>query len=230
MGVREGSVFTLEKAPPEEQPLYTLKEAARHLGLSEATLRSWVRGRSYPTREGERRSPPLIHPPGELLSFNNLIEANVLAAPRQVHGVSMARVRTALEHAQRLGYKRPLLLDLKAGLREIFIEEGGNLLALSRGSQLALREILQEYLARVERDPKGLPLRFHPRGKAHRVLLDPRVAFGKPVVRGVRTQVIASRFEAGESPESLAEDYGLSLQEVREAILFENLEGLPQVA
>ncbi|WP_337844426.1 DUF433 domain-containing protein [Thermus sp.] len=123
-----------------------------------------------------------------------------------------------------------MLLDLKAGLREIFIEEGGNLLALSRGSQLALREILQEYLARVERDPKGLPLRFHPRGKAHRVLLDPRVAFGKPVVRGVRTQVIASRFEAGESPESLAEDYGLSLQEVREAILFENLEGLPQVA
>ncbi len=230
MGVKEGAIFTLEKAPPEERPLYTLKEAARYLGLSEATLRSWVRGRSYSTREGPRYSPPLIRPPGELLSFNNLVEANVLAALRRVHGISMARVRRALEHAQKLGYERPLLLDLKAGLGEVFLEEGANLLALSRGGQLALRQILEEHLSRVERDPQGLPLRFYPRGREHWVVLDPRVAFGKPVVRGVRTQVIAARFEAGESYESIAEDYGLSPQEVQEAILFENLEGLPQAA
>jgi len=57
---------------PRDVPRYTLAQAARYVGLSPATLRSWVRGRSYPKGGESTRSEPLIKAP-DLLSFSNLI-------------------------------------------------------------------------------------------------------------------------------------------------------------
>jgi uncharacterized protein (DUF433 family) len=60
-----------------------------------ATLRSWVLGRSYPTRAGTRRFAPLIEVPSAkpcLLSFVNLVEAHVLCAIRREHDASLRRI------------------------------------------------------------------------------------------------------------------------------------------
>jgi uncharacterized protein (DUF433 family) len=215
---------------PRESPLYTLKEAAWYLGVPEATLRTWVRGRNYPVQGGAKRewSPPLIQTPGggPLLSFHNLVEANVLAALRREHRISMQRVRQAVEVAKSwLGEERPLLLDLKAGLGEVFVDRGRELLSLTRSGQVALREVLESFLKRVERDEKGLPLRFRPpvgeKVRAEWIALDPRVAFGAPMVERVQTRVLAFRYNAGEELEEIAEDYGLPPEAVREALVFE---------
>lgn len=219
-------------ADPRERPLYTLREAARYLDVPEATLRTWVRGRGYPVQRGSRRewSPPLIETPGggPLLSFYNLVEANVLAALRRERRISMHRVRRAVEAARAfLGVERPLLLDLQAGLKEVFVERGGELLSLTRSGQVALREILESFLKRVDRDEKGLPLRFRPpvgeKTRADWITLDPRVAFGAPAVERVETRVLALRYDAGEELEEIAEDYGLPPHAVREALVFEGL-------
>lgn len=215
--------------PPGDWPLYPLPQAARYLGVPLSTLRAWVQGRTFPRKEGEGRSEALIIPPSPapLLSFNNLVEANVLAALRRVHGVSMPRVRRALLYArEKLGHERPLLLDLRAGLGEIFLEDPAGLVALSRGGAIALKGLLEHYLSRVERDERGFPLRYHPfvppkEEVSRAVVLDPQVAFGAPNVRGVRTEVLARRYDLGEDLESLAQDYGLTPQEVEEAIRFE---------
>nr|WP_231291392.1 DUF433 domain-containing protein [Thermus sp. CCB_US3_UF1] len=126
-----------------------------------------------------------------------------------------------------LGKPRPLLLDLEAGLGDVFLRQGKELLALTRAGQLALQEVLESYLSRVDRDEQGIPLRFHPavgtRLRGEKVVLDPRVAFGAPTVRGVKTSVIALRFNAGEGLEEIAEDYGLGKEEVREALVFEGM-------
>ena len=62
-------------------------------------------------------------------------------------------------------------------------------------------------------------------GEADRrpIAIDPKIAFGRPVVLrvGVSTGVIADRIDAGESPADLAEDYGLSVSEIEEAIVYE---------
>ena len=52
------------------------------------------------------------------------------------------------------------------------------------------------------------------------VVIDPRVAFGRPTLSGtgVTTLSIAERFDAGESIEALAVDYGRTRDEVEEAI------------
>lgn len=223
----EGSADILE-LPAADRPLYTLRDVAIFLGIPEATLRTWVRGRSYPIQNGTAWSEPLLNTTGDsLLSFNNLVEANVLAALRKVHQVPMNRVREAIDYARRLGHPRPLLLDLKAGLGEVFLDHYGELVALSRKGQMALKAIVESYLNRVERDKQGRPLRFHPaigvQSASERVVLDPLIGYGAPTVKGIKTHVIAMRFEVGETEQELAEDYGLELADVREAILFEGL-------
>ncbi|MDP3769093.1 MAG: DUF433 domain-containing protein, partial [Dehalococcoidia bacterium] len=52
------------------------------------------------------------------------------------------------------------------------------------------------------------------------VVIDPRVGFGRPVLAGtgVTTLSIAERFDAGESIEDLAADYGRPPAEIEEAI------------
>ena len=55
------------------------------------------------------------------------------------------------------------------------------------------------------------------------VSISPVVSFGRPVLAGTRipTEILAERYDAGESLESLAEDYGQSKENIEQAILFE---------
>ncbi len=91
---------------------YGIAEAADYLTLPPATLRTWVRGRSYPTVEGRQFSNALIGlpDPGEpLLSFTNLVEAHVLKAIRRRHGIPMQKMRPALLYLEEeLGVSHPL--------------------------------------------------------------------------------------------------------------------------
>ncbi|MDE2360192.1 MAG: DUF433 domain-containing protein, partial [Betaproteobacteria bacterium] len=55
------------------------------------------------------------------------------------------------------------------------------------------------------------------------VAIDPRIGFGRPIIihAGVRTEVIADRFAAGDSPEDMAEDYGVPETDILEALRFQ---------
>lgn len=216
------------------QPTYPLAEAARYLRLPSATLRSWTVGRGYPTSKGEGRFRPLIRvaqPAPPYLSFWNLIEAHVLRALRTEHGVALNEVRKAIDYAEKsLDVERLLLrreLSSKGG--ELFLERYGQLINLSASGQLAMRDLLQAYLRRVEWDTKGWPLRLHPflTGTAaaddKTIAIDPGIAFGRPIVarHGVSTTTIAGRIDAGEGPRDVAADYGMSEEDVRVAVLYE---------
>ena len=200
-----------------------------------AELRLRVLGRSYHSREGERRFAPLIQAAdkrGPLLSFANLIEAHVLRSFRTEHGVPIKAVRSSLRYAEReLGIDHLLLREeLSTSGGELFLEHYGQLINLTVSGQLAMKAVLEAYLRRVEWKKDGLPGRLYPfvRGvvidEAPRLIaIDPLIAFGRPVLiaRAVSTQVIADRIDAGETVERLAEDYDLSSEEIREAILYQ---------
>ncbi len=55
-----------------------------------------------------------------------------------------------------------------------------------------------------------------------RIVVDPRVMAGKPVIRGTRITVdmILELLAAGMKPEEIAEDYNLSLEDIRAALLY----------
>ena len=214
-----------------EMPAYGINEAAHYLGIPNATLRSWVLGRPYPTGAGERFFRPIIElPDGEqwLLSFENLVEAHVLDAIRRVHGVTFWRVRKAVEYLKtKLASKHPLAEQKFAtdGV-DLFVEVFGRLVNVSREGQLAIRDLIQAYLQRIERDPIGAPVRLYPFTRERKpdepkiIVIDPSISFGRPVLvgTGIATTIIAQRYKAGESVEELAEDYGRSRSDIEEAI------------
>lgn len=215
------------------QPAYTLTEAARYLKLPVATLRSWVAGRAYPTGDGIAKFQPLFHPAGKkppLLSFSNLIEAHVLRSLRTEHGVAIKELRKAIQYAERAhGIERLLLhKDLCTAAGRVFLLEYGKLINLSASGQLAMYKVFEEHLKRVEWDQWQFPVRLYPfiSGEAptqRPIAIDPTISFGRPVVlrAGVSTGAIAERIDAGETVEELSEDYGLSRDEIEEAVLYE---------
>lgn len=215
---------------PEEKPRYSIARAAHYLHVSPSTLRTWVRGRTYPKGGGVETWPPIIRA-GRLLTFNNLTEAYVLRALRVDHGVKMARVREALDYAEKKFDIPRLLLskELQAAPGHVFLERFGQLVNLSLSGQFAARQLLEAVLKRVERNAEGMPGRVFPVASydlqtlklaPQRVLIDPAVSFGRPVLvsTGIRTSVIVGRIDAGEAPDKIAEDYGLEPEDLDAAI------------
>lgn len=213
---------------------YAVAEAARYLRLPSATLRSWVLGRRYPTAEGITRFPPLIRPASRrppLLSFRNLIEAHVLRALRTDHGVSVRALRDSIAYAEReLGIDRLLLRpELRTEAGKVFLDRYGTLIELSASGQLAMRRVFDEHLRRVEWDASRFPVRLYPfpaaglRTEERPITIDPRIAFGRPVVvrKGVSTSAIVDRIDAGESVDEVAADYELERSEIEQAVLYE---------
>lgn len=219
---------------PREVPLYTLSEVAHHVHVPRATLRTWLEGRDY-LASGELRhsSRVLVRPSvdDDRLSFNNLIEAHVLRALRTRHGIPMGEVRKALAYAEaECGVER-LLIDeaLMAAPGEMFLREYGRLLSLTQTGQFAIEAVLKSFLQRVVRDANGFPIRLYPfvapdvYHDRRVIAIDPRLAYGRPSVasKGISTGILADRTNAGETIAELAETYGLSRDDVEEAILYE---------
>ena len=219
---------------PREMPAYSIPEAAHYLQIPPSTLRSWTKGWRYPTRAGEKRSSPLITPPAApeqgplLLSFVNVVEAHVLDAVRREHRITMPTVRDALTYLEvRLPSTHPLAdRKFETDGIDLFIEQYGRLINISQDGQLAMRNVLQVYLTRIERDAAGAPVKLYLFTRARQadepkvVVIDPYVSFGRPVLvgTGIPTAIIAERYKAGESMQALAEDYERPSRDIEEAI------------
>jgi uncharacterized protein (DUF433 family) len=197
---------------PRELPMYGLGEAAVYLSVPRSTLATWVRGQRV---GGRMRMHGVIKPDRVtgLLTFNNLMEAYVLASLTRGFKVPLQRVRSALRFVRG---ERPLLATpFRTDGRGIFIEEMGKLLDATRAGQAAIREVVETSLERVELDERRLPLRLYPwRRKPSEpkiIALDPHRAFGRPTVVGttVQSETIIDRHRAGESVAALATDYDL---------------------
>jgi uncharacterized protein (DUF433 family) len=210
-------------------PAYPMGEAARHVRVSPATLRSWFIGRRYPTAKGTSRFRPLLKPARlepVTLSFSNLIEAHVLPSLRTEYGVPLAAVRQALAYAEHELKIEQLLLreELRTAGGALFLERYGELVNLSASGQLAIRKLFEAHLARVEWGKLRSAVRLYPfvfgeAIDAKPIVIDPTISFGRPVVERafVSTRAILERIDAGESVEDVAADYEVSVEAVEEA-------------
>ena len=222
---------TLAISDPREMPIYSIPLTAHYLRLPVATLRSWVSGRDYPVqKDSRRRFRPLLElpdPKAHLLSFNNLAEAHVLAAFRRKHRIPLASIRRALDFLkQEYGQVHPLLEErFETDGISLFVSRLGKLIDVSQAGQLAMREVVITFLQRLERED-GAVVRLFPFTRANledsprMVFMDPRFSFGRPVVsrKRVPTSILAERYQAGDSIDDLATDYGCPRLEIEEGI------------
>ncbi|MCR6712383.1 MAG: DUF433 domain-containing protein [Demequina sp.] len=210
-------------------PRYTLAEAAKIIGIPTGTIRSWARGRDFPTKAGTLgHSPALVtdtgvaQPGHATLPFMGLAEAAFLAAVRST-GVPMQRIRPALERLRdELGLEhalasKELFSDGAELLYRVGVESGATdrdiEYVVVRNNQGVFAPVVHDYLRHVRFGPSGYveAIRLPKYGEAD-VIVDPRFGFGRPVLEsnGVRVATILDRFDAGESVPDLATDFGVT--------------------
>jgi uncharacterized protein (DUF433 family) len=210
---------------PIDVPAYTPALVAHHLRLPIGNVRYWSLGRDH-------HKPVILiaDPAARLLSFRNLIEIHVLSAVTRKYGVKLPAVRKAVEYLrEQFGMTNPLSDEvMKTDGTSLFVERFGELINASKSGQVAIESLMRAHLRRVQRDESGLPVRLFPFTRAkpegpESVMIDPRIQFGRPCITGtgVPTKIVADRFNAGESPDSLAEDFGRPRSDIEEAIRYE---------
>jgi uncharacterized protein (DUF433 family) len=95
-----------------------------------------------------------------------------------------------------------------------------------------LREVLDASLRRIDWEG-DFAARLYPWVRAgdrvHQpktIVVDPRRGFGQPVISGtgIEARIVAGRYRAGESIAALAEDYGVQLEQIEDAIRCETRE------
>jgi uncharacterized protein (DUF433 family) len=216
---------------PDEIPNYTIEESARYLHVDYEKIYYWVIG-------GEGLAPlsTVFTRRPVLLSFKNLVECFVLESLRYIHGMSLQEIRKSVQKLRLLRPSKYPLADYELRTEHgklIYLDEHDQLTCLTRGNQLVFREILMPFLKRVERNERGIAQRLFPFTRREHlksptdapraVMIDPRVAFGMPVLVNSRisTAFLLSRKKGGASVKQLAADYGRPETEIEEALRLE---------
>lgn len=219
--------------PRFSQPLYTVAEAARFLGVPPSTLGTWAKG--YIRRPRGRaivQGAPIITSVAAdagrpTIPFGGLAEAMVLAAFRE-SGVSLQHIRAAVDVLSReMGVEhalasRRLYADGAKVLFDYADERGDEeLVGLTEvvSRQRVFAPVIQDYLRRIDYADDAWAVRITSPATARPVVVaDPRRAFGQPIfARGAApVESIESRIKAGERADEVAADFGVPLDDVAE--------------
>jgi uncharacterized protein (DUF433 family) len=204
-------------------PAYQIAEAADYAQISSRTVIAWHKIESALLHERDRRAA---------LSYMQLIEVAVVAAFRKA-GVPMPRIRAARAYAAReLKSEFPFAeYRFKENGKHLFLDSAevtdlntNTVIQADQNGQLAWESVIGR-LHEFEYEAPGIVLKWHVAGPSSPIIIDPRISFGAPAVKGTPTWVIKGRYEAGESDSDIAEDFGIKKNEVRAALKFEGVSG-----
>jgi uncharacterized protein (DUF433 family) len=213
------------KDPRVANPVFAVPEAAMHLGVPYSTLRNWLGHSGHGTFVTVL--PADGH--GARVPFLGFAEAFVLTAFRRA-GVPMQRIRPAVVALQKeIGLEHALASrNLYTDGAEVlfdFAEKNGDeeLLELTvlRTGQKQFSEIVRDYLKRVTYADDGWVSRLElPAYEQTRVVVDPKQAFGQPLVveGGARVEDLVHRFRAGDTLADISDDFGVPRADVEEVV------------
>jgi uncharacterized protein (DUF433 family) len=217
------------------EPLYTVAQVARLVGMPASTLSSWARGyeHHFPSRPTVTQGPVVSavdrRADGRSIPFVGLVEAMVVQAFRRTE-LPLQRIRRALEVLADEGElahplaSRRLYTDGAEVLYDYARDTGDGqlrLLTVVSSGQRVFHEVIDSYLQRIhfDDDPWAteivVPVTERPILRAR-----PGVASGDPLFLsgGAPLSAVLSRHRAGEAVESIADDYAVPVEDVREAV------------
>lgn len=205
-----------------EQPLYSIAEASRLLRTHPTTLRWWLHGKVTP--EGRVHSP-VLRAPGQFshwVTWGEFVEATFLMLYRVVRRVRLDDIRDYIATQREQGMPYPL------AHRRPFTAERALVVdyEIVGGKRAGQRTFPSDaFLDRIEFD-NDVAVRFYPNGIGTPVMIDPRVQFGIPNIRGIRTEVVVGALDAGESADYVLSTWGLTPVELEAAVAYERSEVL----
>jgi uncharacterized protein (DUF433 family) len=216
--------------------LYTFHEASKLTNIPVQDLHRWLKGYSYksPNSDEQKTVTPLWQ--AELtnsdvdgITFHDLLEVRFVLAFRK-HGVSLQTIRCASSYAREL-FNHPYPFTCKrfqTDGRTIFAtalnETGETELLDMVKHQYAFSQIIEASLYRgIEFGDDELASKWYPLARSKSVVLDPKIAFGKPIVTDghIRTSILYDAFRAEGSERLVSRFYEVSVSAVEAAIKFE---------
>jgi uncharacterized protein (DUF433 family) len=171
-----------------------------------------------------------------LLSYLQLVEVAFVATFRS-YGIKLETLRRAREYCVKtlnseypfaqLRFKTDgvhILHTLAEYDEEERALEDSRLIMTDVAGQVVWGAAVSERINQFDYED-GLALRWHPRGRCSIILIDPRIAFGAPIIgdTGVPTWVVKDRYQAGEDVDEIGEDFGVSRSQIEEALAFEDV-------
>lgn len=213
--------------------IYTIPDAARILGLSLPKVRRWLKGSDATDAVEESPTRYGIDPLGlqgagaeKHMDFLSLIEIYTVMRLRELK-VSFPTIRRArADLADRLGVENPFAAQSLFVDGAKLLTENDNLhYELGTNGQIAMRKVLEPFLQRVDFETSTqLAERLHPMGRDSQVIVDPRRAFGRPIVDGtaITTEALACLYKGGESVEGLAQQFEMEEGAIHDALEFEH--------
>ena len=205
-------------------PAYQVSDAARYAAITAQTVRNWQRASADGYRAIADRSARAS------LSWMQLQELAIVAAMR-ARGVKLYKIRLARDYLGSVFKLEFPFSDerVKTDGQDVLMEETSELgketkrlLVASRGGQYVWADLIGYRFEEFDFE-KQLAVRWNIHGRKSRVVIDPRIAFGAPSVRGVPTWAISGRFKAGETIEDVAEDFLIDKDDVLKALQFEGI-------
>lgn len=208
--------------------LYSPKQVERLTGVDAAKIRRWLLRDTSP-------SGPLWHPEPEqlgaedTLSFKDVLEIRAVAQFRQhvtmpVIRQALANLRDYLQRDYPLTHPR-LLTDGKAVFLNTIAESGEEALTdLAKRQNVFEHVISPSLLDGIEFDASENPVRWHPDPQDPGIVVDPKFAFGKPIVlpSHLSTQALFKAYEAEDGDaEAVARNLDITVEEVNRAVNFE---------
>ncbi len=219
-------------------PMYSASTVSKLIGLSVTRVRRWLMGYEYTYPVGsdfgfpKRHKEPVISRKADssCASFYDLID--LLFVKRFLeHGVSLQKVRKALKEAEELigGHHFAQRIFFTDG-RNIYFRvrnDADALLELLSGGQWVIAPIIKQLASQIDFDqPTGVAQRWYPLGPRGLIVLDPRISFGKPTLRGrgVATANVYDLFLGeNKSIDRVCSWMNLKSREVEAAVKFEGL-------
>lgn len=207
-------------------PAYTVVDAARYARTFPQTVAYWhYRGGDLgPALPGKELRRPL--------SYLELVEVAFVATFREL-GVPLQRIRKARQYAaQTFNSEFPFveyrwLTEGHHMLVDLWKTEGDTemrkLIVGDAHGQIAWQPMVGERFAQFDYE-HGLAIVWHVAGRESPVIIDPRIAFGAPMIKGIATWVLKGRWNAGESIEDIEEDFPLREEEIKQGLKFEGIQ------
>lgn len=218
-----------------DRPTYGFNQVDRLLRLRSGTARRWIDG--Y-TRGGTTYAPVVREQSTgiDIATWGEFVETRLLAEFRDAD-VPMIRMRPAIEAlreelntayplASARTWLRPYGRELVAEIQDRVGLERRLALVVVRTGQTVPEwsdeaDDFQRSIVWTGDSDSAEPVRMRPVSELQEVVIDPLRGFGEPVVRGVRTEIIAELFTAGDTAEMIADTYELSRAMVDEAVRYE---------
>lgn len=213
-------------------PCYTYAEVARYVGINPARVRRWLKGYTYSYQDDRYVLPPVVddRPSEEFASFADLMEVRFINQLIEERRFSLQHIRKAAEEARRVWGPYPfmmrrvftdtkrIIVEAKEGNADAFVE-------LLSGGQTTIPSLVDQIFEELVFEAGGRhPVAWLPMGPERRIEVDPRRAFGSPVVTGhrLKTSTVYDMYRAeGMDTGRVCWWFEITEQELADAVAWE---------